>query len=116
MLAMAAIVVLPSYGGEGLPKVLMEASASGCAVVTTDVPGCRDAIKNGLTGLLVPPRNVKCLSDAISILIDDTARRKAMGIYGRERAEKLFDVRQVISTHIGIYKELAANTTSKKSC
>ncbi len=116
VLAMAAIVVLPSYGGEGLPKVLMEASASGCAVVTTDVPGCRDAIKNGLTGLLVPPRNVKCLSDAISILIDDTARRKAMGIYGRERAEKLFDVRQVISTHIGIYKELAANTTSKKSC
>ena len=101
VLVMAEIVVLPSYR-EGFPKVLMEASASGCAVVTTDVPGCRDVIKDGFTGLLVPPRNVEKLAAAISMLLDDTPRRKEMGENSRERAEKLFDVKDVVSTHIAL--------------
>ena len=105
VLVMAEIVVLPSYR-EGFPKVLMEASASGCAVVTTDVPGCRDVIKDGFTGLLVPPRNVEKLAAAISMLLDDTPRRKEMGANSRERAEKLFDVKDVVSTHIAIYEDL----------
>ncbi|MFQ6708018.1 glycosyltransferase family 4 protein, partial [Bordetella pertussis] len=63
----AHMAVLPSYR-EGLPKSLLEAAACGRAVVTTDVPGCRDAIDPDVTGLLVPPRDAPALADAIARL------------------------------------------------
>ena len=82
------IVVLPSYR-EGLPKSLIEAAACGRAVVTTDVPGCRDAIEPGVSGLLVPARDHVALADAIQLLIKDPVKRKEMGgcwsCLGRER-------------------------------
>lgn len=106
VLAAAHLVVLPSYYGEGLPKVLIEAAACGRAVVTTDHTGCRDAIESGVTGLLVPVRNVVALADAIEILINDPVRCKMMGDAGRALAEKAFEVRQVVSAHLQIYQEL----------
>ena len=60
----SSIVVLPSYR-EGFPKILIEAAACGRPVVTTNVPGCRDAIINGSTGILVPAKNSKKLAEAI---------------------------------------------------
>ena len=104
-LSAARLVVLPSYR-EGLPKVLIEAAACGRAVVTTDVPGCRDAIEPGLTGLLVPPRDAVALADAVERLINDPVRCEAMGLAGRALAEKAFDVRQVVAAHLHIYQEL----------
>lgn len=106
VLATAQVVVLPSYYGEGLPKVLIEAAACGRAVVTTDHPGCRDAIAPGITGLLVPVRNVAALADAMKILINDPVRCQVMGNAGRALAEKAFDVRQVVAAHLQIYQEL----------
>ena len=103
------LVVLPSYR-EGLPKVLLEAAACGRAVVTTDVPGCRDAINPGVTGILVPVRNAFALADAIQDLINDPVRCKTMGEAGRIMAEKVFDVRQIIASHLHIYKELMNNS------
>ena len=111
VLSMANIVVLPSYR-EGFPKVLMEASAAGRVIVTTDVPGCRDVIQNGVTGLLVPPRNSERLAEAISVLLADTARCKEMGRAGRAWAEKTFDVQRVVAKHIEIYEELIAKTNA----
>lgn len=108
-LAAASIVVLPSYR-EGLPKVLLEAAAAGRAVVTTDVPGCRDAIEPSITGLLVPVRNADALADAIAELLADRARCQRMGDAGRQLAERAFDVKQVVSTHLKIYRELIANS------
>ena len=101
----ANLVVLPSYR-EGLPKVLLEAAACGRAVVTTDVPGCRDAIDPGVTGLLVPVRNATALAEALKVLINDPARCQAMGNAGRALAERAFDVRQVVTAHLCIYQEL----------
>lgn len=101
----AHLVVLPSYR-EGLPKVLLEAAACGRAVVTTDVPGCRDAIDPGVTGVLVPVRNAEALAEAIKDLINDPARCQAMGNAGRALAESAFDVRQVVAAHLRIYQEL----------
>ena len=106
VLAAAQVVVLPSYYGEGLPKVLIEAAACGRAVVTTDHPGCRDAIDPGVTGLLVPVRNAEALADALKGLINDPARCQAMGNAGRALAESAFDVRQVVAAHLRIYQEL----------
>jgi glycosyltransferase involved in cell wall biosynthesis len=104
-LSSAYLVVLPSYR-EGLPKVLMEAAACGRAVVTTDVPGCRDAIEPDVTGVLVPARNVCALANALRELIMDQVRCQAMGDAGRALAERAFDVRQVVAAHLRIYQEL----------
>lgn len=108
VIASAHVVVLPSYR-EGLPKILIEAAASGRAVITTDVPGCRDAIINGVTGVLVPVRNSAQLAEAIWNMLNDQARCEAMGLAGRKFAEDVFDIRQVVHKHLEIYQELAAN-------
>ena len=107
VLADAHMVALPSYR-EGLPKVLIEAAASGRAVITTDVPGCRDAIEAGVTGLLVPAKDAQALADAIATLVHDPLRCQAMGAAGRILAEAEFDVSNVAAEHLKIYRELHA--------
>jgi glycosyltransferase involved in cell wall biosynthesis len=99
----ANIVVLPSYR-EGLPKVLIEAAASGRAIVTTDVPGCRDAIEPNVTGLLCKVKDANSLSKGIEKLILDKDLRNSMGKVGRELAEKEFDIKKVIKKHFEIYE------------
>jgi len=84
------IAVLPSYYREGLPKALLEAAASGRPIVTTDLPGCRDAIVDGETGLLVPPRDPEALALALERLVRDPELRRAMGRRAREDAEARF--------------------------
>jgi len=106
-LASATLVVLPSYR-EGLPKVLLEAAACGRPVVTTDVPGCRDAIEPGKTGVLVPVRNSTKLAEAIAALLQNPAQCAAMGKAGRELAEREFDVQAVAIKHLAIYEQLLA--------
>lgn len=102
ILSFAHIVVLPSYR-EGLPKVLIEAAASARAIVTTNVPGCRDAILPDVTGILVEPRNPLALTEGIKTLLDDPHRVKSMGEAGRRLAEEIFDVRDVIACHLAAY-------------
>jgi glycosyltransferase involved in cell wall biosynthesis len=106
VMAAAHVVVLPSYYGEGLPKVLIEAAACGRVVVTTDHPGCRDAIDPGITGVLVPLRDAIALANSIQELLSDPVRCVTMGQAGRELAESAFDVRQVVAVHLQIYQEL----------
>lgn len=103
--AESTIVVLPSYR-EGLPKSLIEAAACARAVVTTDVPGCRDAITPDVTGLLVPARDVDALANAVLRLLDDAELRLRMGRAGRQLAEHEFDVRKVCQAHLAVYAEL----------
>ena len=106
LFALAHIVVLPSYYGEGLPKVLIEAAACGRAVITTDMPGCRDAIDPGVTGLLVPVRDVEALALAIDCLIEDVSLRQSMGRAGRELAELEFSIDKIVDAHLAVYREL----------
>ena len=103
--SMSHIVCLPSYR-EGLPKSLMEAAAARRAVVTTDVPGCRDAIIPNKTGLLVPVRNSEALANAIQDLIENSKKRKTMGKAGRELAEKYFAIENIVDAHLKIYEGL----------
>lgn len=109
--AQAHIVVLPSYR-EGLPKSLIEAAVCGRAVVTTDVPGCRDAIEPDVTGLLVPPRNASALADALERLVRDVALRKDMGKAGRALAEREFGIEKVVAAHLRIYEGLLEKCVS----
>lgn len=105
VLRQAHLVVLPSYR-EGLPKVLLEAAACGRPVVTTNVPGCRDAVEPGITGVLVPARDAVALAATLKSLIADRARCEKMGAAGRALAERAFDVGQVVAEHMRIYEEL----------
>lgn len=111
-LGAAQLVVLPSYYGEGMPKALLEAAACGRAVITTDHPGCRDAVVAGETGLLVPPRDSAALADAIATLLGDPARRRAMGRAARAHAERHFSVTDVVGRHLAIYRGLLESTRS----
>jgi glycosyltransferase involved in cell wall biosynthesis len=97
------IVVLPSYR-EGLPKVLIEASACGRAVVTTNVPGCKDAIEPNITGLLCKVKDANSLAKSIEKLILDNELRNSMGKAGRVLAEKEFDINNIIRKHLKIYE------------
>jgi glycosyltransferase involved in cell wall biosynthesis len=78
--------------------------------VTTDVPGCRDAIEPEKTGLLVPVRNVAALADAIQSLIEDRYRRMQMGASGRALAEREFAIDKVADAHLAIYHQLTNRT------
>ncbi|MES9892375.1 MAG: glycosyltransferase family 4 protein [Candidatus Thiodiazotropha sp.] len=99
----AHIACLPSYR-EGLPKVLLEAAATGRAIVATDVPGCREIVIEGENGLLVPARESRPLADALRRLIADPALRQSMGQKGRAMAEAEFSIHQVIERHLNIYQ------------
>jgi glycosyltransferase involved in cell wall biosynthesis len=107
VLAASNLVALPSYYGEGLPKVLAEAAACGRAVVTTDMPGCRDAVEPNVTGILVPPRDAVALADAIQQLLDDPERRRCMGTAARSFAEREFGLERIVDEHLALYRAVA---------
>lgn len=104
----AAIVCLPSYR-EGMPKALLEAAAAGCAVVTTDATGCREAVEAGVTGDLVQVCDSEALVKSLLSLVKDESRRHAYGTKGQERARALFSVESVVGQTIKIYKGLLRN-------
>lgn len=109
ILKQAHIVCLPSFR-EGLPKVLIEAAACGRPIVATDVPGCREAVRHGVNGLLVPARNSKALSGALSLLIADKQLRTDMGARGREMAESEFSIGRIVKHTLAVYDNLLAKT------
>jgi glycosyltransferase involved in cell wall biosynthesis len=101
----AHVVCLPSYR-EGLPKVLIEAAACGKPIVTTDVPGCREVVRDGDNGLLVPVRDSKALSVALLRLIQNSELRSEMGRRSREIALAEFSSELIIAQTLDIYKGL----------
>lgn len=102
------IVVLPSYR-EGMPKTLIEGCAAGKAIVTTDAIGCRECVEEGVNGFKVPVYAVKELAEALEKLILNPDLIVKMGEMSRKKAEKEFDVRNVISKHIEIYEDLISH-------
>lgn len=102
------IVVLPSYR-EGLPKSLIEAAACGLPLVTTDAPGCREVVTDGVEGLLVPVRDANALASAIRRLHDHPGLARRMGQAARARALAEFDEQIVIARTLEVYQELLPN-------
>jgi glycosyltransferase involved in cell wall biosynthesis len=94
ILEKADVVVLPSYR-EGVPNALLEGLALGRPVITTDVPGCRETVVDKVNGLLVPPRDIPALSEAMRYMITHRERRVEMGREGRKLAVERFDVNLV---------------------
>lgn len=103
------VVVLPSYS-EGMNRALMEACASGKPIITTDIPGCREAVDEGCNGYLVPPRDAEALAQAMLRFIDLDKQQKAeFSAASRRKAESTFDVEKVIRVYDDIVKEALQN-------
>lgn len=100
----ADVVVLPSYR-EGLPRSLLEAAAMGRATIATDVPGCRAAVEDGQSGILVPAQDARGLATAMIRLIRDPGAISRMGAWGRQRVVDLFDERKVIALTLEGYRQ-----------
>lgn len=107
----ANIVCLPSYR-EGLPKSLLEAAACARAIVSTDVPGCREIVRDGENGILVAPRDAVALAGALRQLIVSPALRSRMGSRGREMVVAEFSEQIVVAQTLNIYHELLSADTS----
>ena len=111
LLAKASVFCLPTYYREGLPQVLKEATAAGCAIVTTDVPGCREVVVDGVNGYLVPPRDVTALAEALASLLQDPRTCERMGREARLRFEKCFTHRCVFDAFNSCYAALNTELT-----
>ena len=99
----AHVCVLPSYR-EGVAKAMLEAAACGRPIITTDVPGCREVVRDGIDGFVVPCRDWHHLADAMETLATDAQRRRAMGRAARERAEREFGLEGVVQSTLDLYR------------
>lgn len=106
LLQQSHIMAFPSYYMEGLPKSLIEATAIGRPIITTQSIGCKDTVDDGVNGFLIPTKNVDALVEKLKLLIDDAGLRQKMGKAGRQKAEKEFSLDVVIEKHLNIYNEL----------
>ncbi len=98
------MIVFPSFYGEGVPKVLLEAAATGRPIVTCDLPGCREVVKNNVNGILTPPQNPVLLARAIESLIGSESKRQSQGKAGRRMVEAEFHSEFVVQQTMEVYK------------
>jgi glycosyltransferase involved in cell wall biosynthesis len=104
MFRRAAVVTLPSFYPEGVPRCLIEGAAAGAPIVTTDTPGCRDIVIDGLSGHLCPPRNAQKLAEAIGAILATPGAVERMGAESRRLAVTVFDARKVAAAFERIYQ------------
>lgn len=104
-LARCHVVCLPSFH-EGIPKILLEACAAGRPIVASDIAGCREVVRSGVNGILVPVRDSELLAQAMQNLIEDPNLRTRLGIAGRRIAEQEFSMDQVIAETLSLYVHL----------
>lgn len=102
----ASAACLPSVYGEGLPLALAEAAAAGRAIITTDTPGCRDTVRDGVSGALVPPADPAALAEAIAAVVADRPALERMGAASRALAEERFSIGDVTAGHLAVYHSL----------
>jgi len=105
--AAASLVCLPSYR-EGLPKALLEAAACARPLLATDVPGCRDICRDGVSGVLVPPRDAAALATAMLALLADAPRRDVLAAGARQLVEREFSSERVHAATLDLYARLLA--------
>lgn len=99
----ADCIVHPTFYYEGMSRVLMEAMALRKPIITTSIPGCMETVDDGVNGYLVRPRDVDSLVNALRLFLSlSDEEQKTMGQYGRRKAEREFDVKNVISVYRNI--------------
>jgi glycosyltransferase involved in cell wall biosynthesis len=100
------VLVLPSYAHEGIPQIILQAQATGTAVVATRIGGIPEVVEDGVTGLLIEPNDAKALANKIALLLDDSALRAQLGAAGREVAEKNHSLDRMGTRLLDLYATL----------
>jgi glycosyltransferase involved in cell wall biosynthesis len=113
VLAQANLVVLPSYYREGLPKSLLEAAASGRPIIASDVPGCREIVRPGVNGLLVPPRDPDTLATAMANVLGSAEMQERFGRAARVIAVREFADTLIFEATLGVYRNLLKEQKSE---
>jgi glycosyltransferase involved in cell wall biosynthesis len=108
VLSKTHIIVLPSYR-EGFPKVIMEGSASGCVAIVSNVPGCSDAVVDGITGFLTLKASVSSLIDAVDYCLQNRNHLLVITKNARTHAEKYFGITQLVDEHMEVYKRVLSH-------
>ena len=111
VIAGADMVVLPSYR-EGLSRGLMEAAAMGKPIITTNAVGCREVVDDGVTGVIVPIKDISALTDAILMMLRDPEMRHSMGEAGRRKMQSEFDEKIVIDEIFRVYFNQSSSSAS----
>lgn len=102
----ASVICYPSWYREGVPLFLLEAAAHGRPIVTTDRPGCRDAVIDGKTGFVVPAKNPEALAEALTLILSDPMRAQAMGSAARQLVQDRFSLERVNNQTTNVYRDL----------
>ncbi len=105
LLAISDVFVLPSYLREGIPRVLFEAGSFKLPIVTTDMPGCRETVRDGWNGFLIPPRDSDAIVQAIEPLLDSSDKRREMGENSLQLVRDRFDLSIVSQAYAEVYRE-----------
>jgi glycosyltransferase involved in cell wall biosynthesis len=106
VLQAATIFVLPTWYREGLPKVLLEAAATGRAIVATDMPGCREIVRPRVNGILVSPKDGAAVARAIQTLLGSPELRQRFGRAGRRIAVSEFSEEMVVEHTLEVYRAI----------
>jgi glycosyltransferase involved in cell wall biosynthesis len=112
LLAISDIFVLPSYLREGVPRVLLEAGAMGLPLITTNMPGCREVVRDGWNGCLVPPRNGRRLAQAILSIANSPAQRTLMGQRSESHIRETFALNKVAAAYAAIYHQALTDSVA----
>jgi glycosyltransferase involved in cell wall biosynthesis len=113
ILKQTTVVCLPTSYGEGVPKILLEAAASGRPIVASDLSGCKFAVRDGQNGILVPAKDAPSTAAALRRLLDDPDLMQIMGDKGRVLAEEEFSDHEIARQTVEAYDALAANATNR---
>ncbi len=114
LLAISDIFVLPSYFREGIPRVLLEAGALELPLITTDMPGCREVVTDGASGIVIPPRDSAAIARSVELLLEHPSLRQKMGAASRQRVEERFHLRHVASAYMDIYRRVLAQSPPQR--
>lgn len=106
LLQSSTIIALPTFYPEGVPKILIEAASMGKPIITTDRPGCRDIVKNGENGILIPEKDSRALADAILYLLQNPDICQKFGKKGRQLVIDEFSEEKVVSETMDLYDEM----------
>ena len=106
LMAIANTITTPTFYREGLPRTLLEAAATGLPLIGTDMPGVREAINNGVNGILIPTHDATALANAVEELADDPEKAQRYGKASLDRATNEFDHRRVVSEYLKMYEQL----------
>jgi polysaccharide deacetylase family protein (PEP-CTERM system associated) len=115
LLRLADVFAFPTEYREGVPRALLEAALASLPIVTTDLPGCRDVVKDGLTGLIVPPSSPTELAGRILDLLRDRATARSMGVRAKDLVSREFGLQLVTDRHAAVYEELVDQSVRSRA-